>query len=159
MPFGRRCDVLGALMSRGRSEVSNTDDVPHRDTLDNLVSVDVPRPFIDVPGGPRISDRYVAQRALGPDLYLARDLERERDVAIELHRDVAARQRLHREMLAMSRVAHPNIVTVLSVGEHGGRTFVAREYVEGTSLRHWLADKPRSRLDVLAVLLAAGEGL
>ena len=59
----------------------------------------------------------------------------------------------------MSRVAHPNIVTVLAVGEHGGRTFVAREYVEGTSLRHWLAEKPRSRLDVLAVLLAAGEGL
>lgn len=132
--------------------------MPTRDSLENLLADSIEVPRIDVPGGPRIADRYIVLRALGTDVYLARDLEVERDVLIELYRAVDV-EALHREALAVARLAHPNVVTVLQVGEHGDRTFVATELVEGTTLRAWLAEKHRSRREILAVLLAAGEGL
>jgi serine/threonine protein kinase len=151
-------------MSRGRSDVTNTDDLsaaaPTRDSLENLLSDSIQAPRIDVPGGPRIADRYIVLRAQGgTDVYLARDLELERDVVIELYRDTDDIETLHREALALARVAHPNVLTVLQVGEHGDRTFVATELVEGTTLRGWLAERHRSRREILAVLLGAGEGI
>src|SRR5262249_1582476 len=36
------------------------------------------------------------------------------------------------------RLRHPNIVQVIDIGEDGLAAFLAQEYVEGTSLGHWL---------------------
>jgi serine/threonine protein kinase len=130
-------------MSRGRSDVPNTDD--------------------SGAGALRIGDRFVVERTLAAgelgEVFLARDLELGRGVAVKLHKDLEDVQRLHREALTMAQVAHPNVVSVFAVGEHAGRTYVAMEYVEGKTLRAWLAEAPRSRREVLGALLAAGEGL
>jgi hypothetical protein len=85
-----------------------------------------------------------------------------RRVAIKLVRadadSVAYHARLVREAAAMARVEHPNVVRVYEVGSDRGRTFVAMELVEGTTLRAWLRE-PRSRRDVLAMFAQVGAGL
>jgi eukaryotic-like serine/threonine-protein kinase len=45
---------------------------------------------------------------------------------------------LRREILALTRLDHPNIVRVVDHGEDGGRPYYAMEFVEGDSLREQL---------------------
>jgi serine/threonine protein kinase len=69
------------------------------------------------------------------------------------------RERLLREAQALAQLSHPNIVSVYDVGTADDRLFVAMEYVEGQSLRDWLAERQRSISEILAVFLQAGRGL
>src|SRR5262249_17987551 len=94
-------------------------------------------------------------------VYLARDLRLERDVAIKLGtaRSAAALARVEREAKALARITHPNIVVVYEVGEIDGRVFVAMEYVSAGTARAWLARKPRTPREILALYGAAGDGL
>jgi hypothetical protein len=115
--------------------------------------------------GQLVSDKY---RVVGPIgaggmgvVYLARDLRLERDVAIKLGRarSASALARVEREARALARVSHPNIVVVYEVGEIDGRVFVAMEYVSAGTARAWLARRPRTPREILALYCAAGEGL
>jgi serine/threonine protein kinase len=111
-------------------------------------------------------DKYVVERMLGAGamgvVYVARDPELDRDVALKLirphHDDDGLRVRLYREAQALARVAHPNVVVVHDVGAFGDRVFVAMELVRGTTLRGWLAT-PRPPREILRVLIDAGRGL
>ena len=70
------------------------------------------------------------------------------------------RDRLLREAQALARLSHPNVIAVHDVGTFGGDVFIAMEFVEGKTLRRWLARAgARSRREILDVFLAAGEGL
>ena len=51
------------------------------------------------------------------------------------------------------------MVHVYQVGEVEDEIYVAMEFLTGPTLRAWLAAKPRSRQEVLAVFRQAGEGL
>ncbi len=110
-----------------------------------------------------IAGRFTVERLLGVGgmgaVYLARDRVLGRPVALKLHRTVNAATRLHREAIAMARLAHPNVVTVFEVGHYEERPFVAMEYVEGQTLRGWLTTATPTRTQILDALLAAGEGL
>jgi hypothetical protein len=66
---------------------------------------------------------------------------------------------LVREAQALARLAHPNVVTVHDVGTVGRRVWVAMEYVEGLTLRDWLAERPRGWREVVEVMRDAGKGL
>ena len=108
--------------------------------------------------------RYEIMRELGAGgmgvVYLARDPELDRDVAIKLLRGFggeAARVRLRREAQAMARLAHPNVVAVFDVGEHAGDAFVAMEYLAGDTLARWVAGK--SAREILEAYRAVGRGL
>jgi serine/threonine protein kinase len=92
-------------------------------------------------------------------VYLARDLELQREVAVKVHRTSIGTERLYREAVAMAQLAHPNVVTIHGVGRVHGRLFVAMEYVPGQDLAHWLAAAPRTWREVRDLMLAAGEGL
>jgi len=100
-------------------------------------------------------------------VYKASDRDLGRRLAIKvLHgrgrTDVAftgRRERLLREAQALAQLSHPNIVSVYDVGTADDRLFVAMEYVEGHSLRDWLAERPRSVREILAVFVQAGRGL
>src|SRR5690606_27917692 len=113
--------------------------------------------------GTVVADRFAVERLLGVGgmgaVYLAKDRVLGRPVALKLHRALTTGARLHREAIAMARLAHPNVVTVFEVGSYEGRPFVAMEYVEGQTLRGWLAGAARTRGQILDALLAAGEGL
>src|SRR5688572_16129614 len=80
-------------------------------------------------------------------VYLARDAQLDRLVAIKLLKDdysddAELRQRFHREARSIARLRHPNIVTVFDVGEHEGRPFMAMEYIAGDTLTVWLRRSP-----------------
>jgi eukaryotic-like serine/threonine-protein kinase len=111
----------------------------------------------------RIEDRYVVRSLLGRGgmgtVYLANDVTLGRDVAIKLHRAGTGNDRLHREAIAMAKLAHPNVVTVFEVGTVADRLYVAMELVRGSTLRAWLADHPRSWREVVALLVEVGAGL
>ncbi len=114
--------------------------------------------------------RYVVIDELGAGgmgvVYSAFDPELDRKVAIKLLQampggsESGGQTWLLREAQAMARLAHPNVVTVFDVGAiPGDRVFLAMELVEGTSLRQWLKDQPRTWREVLSVMRAAGAGL
>ena len=112
----------------------------------------------------RVIGRYVVLRVLGRggmgSVFAAYDEELDRRVAIKvLHGtpDPRRQARVLREAKALARVSHPNVVSVYEVGQHGEDTFIAMEFVEGTTLAAW--ELGRSWEEVLAAYLGAGEGL
>jgi serine/threonine protein kinase/tetratricopeptide (TPR) repeat protein len=101
--------------------------------------------------------RFTVVRELGHGgmgrVYLARDPELQRDVAIKLiHRTSAgasgARAQFLEEARALARMSHPGIVTLFEIGEHDDQQFIAMEYLRGRSLREVLASDrpPRERV-------------
>ena len=82
--------------------------------------------------------RRLAQGGMGT-LYLARDPLLDRPVAIKVIRgdfnDPALRERFAQEAQAVSRLRHPNIVTIFEYGEFDGQPFLAMEYIEGETVR------------------------
>ncbi len=91
------------------------------------------------------------------------DATLDRKVALKLVRSATAgevgQQRLLREAQAMARLSHPNVVTVFEAGMYGEGVFVAMEYIAGATLGEWLASGRRSRQEILAVFIGAGQGL
>jgi serine/threonine protein kinase len=67
--------------------------------------------------------------------------------------------RLLREAQAMARVTHPHVISVFDVGTLGEGVFVAMEFVDGTTLRRWIKEKPHTWRQVLDTFVPAGRGL
>jgi serine/threonine protein kinase/Flp pilus assembly protein TadD len=96
------------------------------------------------------------------EVYLARDEQLGRKVALKLlpsrlTADETQLRRLKNEARAASGLNHPNILTVHEIGVDGNRHFIAMEFIEGVTLRAWLA---RGRMNVhdtleIAVQVAA----
>jgi eukaryotic-like serine/threonine-protein kinase len=96
-------------------------------------------------------------------VYAAFDEQLERKVAIKLVTQGGserAQQRLLREAQAQGRLSHPNVVTVYEVGTlPEGGLFIAMELVKGQTLGTWQEDGTRAWQDIVAMYIAAGEGL
>ena len=112
--------------------------------------------------------RYTILRELGSggmgEVYAAFDDQLDRKVALKVLRADQARgdersARLLREAKAMARLSHPNVVAVHEIGEYRGRTFIAMEFVAGSTLDGWLAAAPRRWQDIVGVFVAAARGL
>ena len=124
-----------------------------------------PVPTLRVEAGTTVG-RYVVISQVGVGgfgmVFAAYDPELDRRVALKLmHRDVkkTATARLQREAQALARISHPNVVAVHDVGLHGGRLFVAMEFIAGQTLREWIAGGPHTWRETLRIFRAAGEGL
>ena len=73
------------------------------------------------------------------EVYLAEDSELDRKVALKvlpqkMAEDPERLERFKREAKAVAALNHPNIVTIHSIEEAGGRRFLTMELVEGDSL-------------------------
>jgi eukaryotic-like serine/threonine-protein kinase len=100
------------------------------------------------------------------NVYHARDLNLQREVAIKILRDdlvpdAALQARFLLEARAAANLVHPNIVTVYDFGQEAGRTFMAMEYVQGTDLKTLL--RRRGTLPIeesvgLVIQVCAGVG-
>ncbi|MCE9573801.1 MAG: serine/threonine-protein kinase [Deltaproteobacteria bacterium] len=111
-------------------------------------------------------DGYVITSQLGAGgmgvVYLARDRQLGREVAIKLHAradDGDGTARLLREARAMATLTHPNVATIYEVGTHEGHLFIAMAYLDGGTARTWLAAQPRTWREIVALYIAAGRGL
>lgn len=88
-----------------------------------------------------------------------------REVALKvLSRQVVQRpgfiQRFHREVRAMGRLTHPNIVRYLAAGEADGLVYLAMELVGGGSVADRVATAGKLEVaDAMAVGVAAGRAL
>ena len=89
-----------------------------------------------------LAGEYSLQRELGRGgmgiVYLARDVQLDRDVAIKvLPSDLAraeTRERFLREARTAAGLSHPHIVPIHRVGDVGGFVFFVMSYVEGETL-------------------------
>jgi eukaryotic-like serine/threonine-protein kinase len=126
------------------------------------VAGDPPPPLVT---GDAIGDRYVVERAIGAGgmgvVYAARDTQLDRRVAIKLGTRLAAGDlaRLEREAIAIAQLSHPNVVHVYEIGRHDHRVFLAMEYVDGGTVRAWLAERARTPAEVARVFAAIADGL
>ena len=115
--------------------------------------------------------RYVVLDVIGSGgmgvVYAAYDPELDRRIAIKLMRAQAGldtkgtdgKARLLREAQALARLSHPNVVAVHDVGTLGDEVFLAMEYMEGSTLRQWLAAETRQWREILRVFVQAGKGI
>jgi tetratricopeptide (TPR) repeat protein len=120
------------------------------------------------PGEPR-SARYRIDRELGRGgmgiVFKAVDLVLDRTVALkvlpdQLRDNPQALRNFLREAKAAAKLNHPNIVTVYDAGEQDGRTYIAMEYVDGTTLKAIVKQRgPLAPRAILHVLSQVCEGL
>ncbi|WP_155286694.1 Stk1 family PASTA domain-containing Ser/Thr kinase [Lacticaseibacillus zhaodongensis] len=101
-----------------------------------------------IESGAILGERYKLLKTLGEggmaNVYLARDLILDRDVAVKVLRldlqdDPDTLRRFRREAMATLELSHPNIVSIYDVGESDGQQYLVMEYVEGTDLKKYIA--------------------
>jgi serine/threonine protein kinase len=98
-------------------------------------------------------------------VYKARDPLLEREVAIKILRsDIASApdfvERFRREARLAASLRHPNIVSVIEVGEQEGRYYLVMEYLEGEVLSALLKDgKPLPLKQTVEILQPLAEAL
>ena len=119
--------------------------------------------------GAAAPERYRLQRLLGRggmgEVYLARDLTLDRDVAIkfvtpEKALDDDARRRLLGEARAAAAVDHPGICAVYDSGEtRDGHAYVVMQYVEGNTLATLLDSGAITARDTLRLTAAIADAL
>ncbi|ERL65580.1 Stk1 family PASTA domain-containing Ser/Thr kinase [Schleiferilactobacillus shenzhenensis] len=94
-----------------------------------------------------LADRYRIKNLLGEggmaNVYLAHDEILDRDVAVkvlrlDLRNDQETQRRFQREAKATSELNHPNIVSILDVGEENGMQYIVMEYVKGEDLKKYI---------------------
>lgn len=87
--------------------------------------------------------RKIGSTALG-EVYLGEDTGNDRKVTLKLLSEIDsvhqhARLQLLEGARIVSKLRHPNMLTVYEVGRAGGQDFIAMEYVEGLTLRQMMS--------------------
>src|SRR5918994_1638853 len=112
--------------------------------------------------------RYEIRSHLGAggmgDVYLARDTELDRSVALKVLPAAVAsdQQRMRRfvqEAKAASSLNHQNIITIYEIGETDSTRFIATEFVDGVTLRQHVKRARPTLAETLDIAIQIASGL
>jgi serine/threonine protein kinase len=112
--------------------------------------------------------RYEIRSKLGAggmgEVYLARDVEIGRDVALKVlpstfSSDKDRLQRFQQEACAAGALNHPNILSIYDVGKHDGSPYVVSELLQGETLRTRISGTPLSTRRAIDYALQITHGL
>jgi len=97
-------------------------------------------------------------------VYLARDEQLERDVAVKVLpsgtlSDDAARKHFRKEATALAKLNHPHIETVYDFGTQDGVDFLVMEYVPGKTLADRLARGALSEKEIIELAIQIASAL
>ncbi len=96
-------------------------------------------------------------------VYKAEDIRLHRFVALKFLDDTFGHRPtlklLQQEARAACALNHPNICTIYDIGEENGQSFIAMEYLEGTTLQQIIAAGPMPIETVLSIGIEVADGL
>lgn len=187
-PPARKSRLDELRLNASHVDASDPADAPRSAAIDEVVALlaaaDRAGDFLGVLADPSLPERperaagsiiaarYRIERRLGGggmgDVYLARDRELDRDVALKFfrapdHFDASGQPRFITEARVVARLDHPHVATVHDVGEsEDGQPFIAMTYYAGATLQAQLAhgtipiaDAVRIASQIAAALTAA----
>jgi len=120
-----------------------------------------------LPAGFRVGGRYEIVRLLGRGgfavVYLARDLDLRREVALKVLRadrlSASALARMRREVAIARDAASPRLIRIFDLGRAGDLVYLSMEPITGATLRERLADGALPVAEAERIAVAVLEGL
>ena len=121
--------------------------------------------YVETSAPKLLASKYSLTRLLGAGgmgaVYLARDLQLERHVAIKTVRDVSVSglMGLKPEAWAMAMVTHPGLAQIYGIESWRGRPFLVVEYLAGGTLADRLQEGPAPAAEAISLAAVLGDAL